>query len=219
MHPGHVNRTRGGGLLINAAPTRARACRYAFFQSALGLSAIIFRFWQNEDNFLGGALSDYGDAIRAVGWCFFVLVLLLLVHISMYLLPGAQADPAAPCAVCEVRIHGQNHRAFSAQRRVCVCSVCAGGSHSYVQQCRRSASICQIEQHSPGPDGLSRAHCHAQGAAQTAHMTCMKHHERALSHMHFFCRAHANCTSVPNCAAAHVLVPCTCGHCCTGSVR
>lgn len=44
---------------------------------------------------MGGAVADYGTAVRAVGWGFFALVVLLLVHTSMYLLPGVLADTGA----------------------------------------------------------------------------------------------------------------------------
>jgi hypothetical protein len=62
-------------------------CRYAFFQSALAIAIVIFGFWQGETSIFGGAVSEYGTAVRAVAWVLLFLVLMLLLHTAMYLLP------------------------------------------------------------------------------------------------------------------------------------
>lgn len=61
--------------------------RYAFFQNAIAIAAVIFGFWQDEKTVFGGAVKGYDNTVRAVAYLLLFLVLLLLVHTSMILFP------------------------------------------------------------------------------------------------------------------------------------
>lgn len=61
--------------------------RYAFFQNAIAIAAVIFGFWQDEKKVFGGAVQGYDDTVRAVAYLLLFFVLLLLVHTSVILFP------------------------------------------------------------------------------------------------------------------------------------
>eukprot|EP00892_Ulva_mutabilis_P008977 jgi/Ulvmu1/6451/UM003_0081.1 len=61
--------------------------RYAFFQNAIALAAVIFGFWQDEHGIFGGAVQGYDDAVRAVAYALLFCVLAVLVHTSTILFP------------------------------------------------------------------------------------------------------------------------------------
>ena len=60
-------------------------CRYAFFQSSLAISVVLFGFWQNEHTTFGGAVESAFSQYMALILLF--LIFLLTVHTSIFLLP------------------------------------------------------------------------------------------------------------------------------------
>lgn len=61
--------------------------RYAFFQNALAIAAVIFGAWQDEHTIFGGAVPGYDNTVRAIAYLLLFFVLLLLVHTSVILFP------------------------------------------------------------------------------------------------------------------------------------